>query len=259
MFSQFHLQEAIKKLPHIAVPRPKSTQHRYVLQTEDNLDLAYASYELTKSYSKNNPEPAPLMILHGLLGSKNNWNSFCNKYHDNSSNKVFALDARNHGDSPHSGEHSYDDLVIDLRRFMYKQNINEVNLLGHSMGGRAAMLFALKYVRNERIHSKVLWKYYFEFSLQPELVQKLIVADISPITTSFNLKRMTQILIALRKMKLPKNMSLLQAKRLVSEHLMPLVKSKALTAFLLTNLVQKSDGRYIRCKIVLLSFEVIFL
>lgn len=148
MFSQFHLQEVIKKLPFLGVSRPKSTQQRYLLQTEDNLDLAYASYELTKSYSKNDPEPVPLVILHGLMGSKNNWNSFCKRYHDSSSNKVFALDARNHGDSPHSQEHSYDDLVIDIRRFMYKQNINKVNLLGHSMGGRAAMLFALKYVRN---------------------------------------------------------------------------------------------------------------
>lgn len=127
--------------------RPKSMQQRYLLQAEDNFDLAYASYELTQSYSKNNSGPVPLVILHGLMGSKNNWNSFCKRYHDRSTHKVFALDARNHGDSPHSKDHSYDDLVVDIRRFMYKQNISKVNLLGHSEGGKAAMLFALKYVR----------------------------------------------------------------------------------------------------------------
>lgn len=74
------------------------------------------------------------------------------------------------------------------------------------------------------------------------------MVDISPITTSADLKRMMKILITLRNAKLPKNVTLTKAKRSVGESLMPVVKSRDVTNFLLTNLVQKSDGRYIEIK-----------
>ncbi|KAJ8953715.1 hypothetical protein NQ314_007325 [Rhamnusium bicolor] len=209
-------------IPIVSFARTKSFQQADLLQNEDNFDLSYASYELTESYSKSSPQPTPLVILHGLMGSKNNWNSFCKRFHENNKNKVFALDARNHGDSPHRREHSYDNLVIDLRRFLYKMDIKKVCLLGHSMGGRAVMLFALKY---------------------PDLVEKLVVADMSPITTSSNFKKTTEILLVLKKLELPKNVPLSEARKLVGEILAPVVKSNAVTAFLLTNLVQKMDGR----------------
>ncbi|KAJ8956242.1 hypothetical protein NQ318_014974 [Aromia moschata] len=180
-------------------------------------------YELTESYSKTKPTPTVLVVLHGLLGSKNNWNSFCKRYHEHSKSKVMAIDIRNHGDSPHTKEHSYDDLVIDLRRFLYKINAQKVYLLGHSMGGRATMLFALKY---------------------PELVEKLIVADISPITTSSSFSMTPDLLMILKKYELPRNISISEARRVVLENLMPTVKNKAVLSFLLTNLVQKSDGSY---------------
>ncbi|KAJ8917347.1 hypothetical protein NQ315_002369 [Exocentrus adspersus] len=206
----------------------KSSQH-YLMRTEHNLDLAYASYELTQSYSKNNPEPVPLVIMHGLMGSKNNWNSFCKKYHDRSRSKVYALDARNHGDSPHSTEHSYDDLAVDIRQFMYKQSLDRIKLLGHSMGGqsRYVVCFEIRFIY-----------------LQPELVEKLIVADTSPISTSSNFRRMTRLLAFLSQAKLPKNVSLTEAKRSIATALMPFIKSHAVTSFLLTNLVQKPDGSY---------------
>lgn len=56
------------------------------------------------------------------------------------------MDARNHGDSPHSNEMSYTHLVEDLRALMGDLNIKQATFIGHSMGGRAAMLMALRYV-----------------------------------------------------------------------------------------------------------------
>lgn len=99
----------------------------------------------------------PLIILHGLFGSLDNWHTlskqFAERYH------VFSLDQRNHGRSPHSDEFNYSILVEDLRDFMEQQNIKTANILGHSMGGKAAMQFALSY---------------------PDRVSKLIIADIAP-------------------------------------------------------------------------------
>lgn len=60
--------------------------------------------------------------------------------------KVIAIDARNHGESPHSPSHSYEDLAEDVAHFYRQNNIEKAVVIGHSMGGRAMMAFALKYV-----------------------------------------------------------------------------------------------------------------
>lgn len=110
------------------------------------VDLAYAAYETTKNVESDTPPP--LIIHHGLLGSKANWNSLSKAFHQKTlpQRKIIAVDCRNHGDSPHSFSHSYWDLTEDMRAFMESHNIPRASLLGHSMGGRVMMLFALKYV-----------------------------------------------------------------------------------------------------------------
>lgn len=60
--------------------------------------------------------------------------------------QVITVDARNHGDSPHTATHSYEEMAKDLRDFLRGRNIEKSVLIGHSMGGRAMMCFALKYV-----------------------------------------------------------------------------------------------------------------
>lgn len=100
----------------------------------------------------------PLVILHGLLGASGNWhtlsrNIFSEQY------RVYALDQRNHGRSPHSDRFDYEVMVGDLRQFMDEEGIQSAHLLGHSMGGKTAMHFATQY---------------------PGRVKKLIVADIAP-------------------------------------------------------------------------------
>ena len=99
----------------------------------------------------------PLIVLHGLFGSLDNWATPCKRlgeyFH------VFAFDARNHGRSFHSSELSYTAMANDVRDFMQMERIDSAFILGHSMGGKTAMLFA---------------------SLFPALVDRLIVVDISP-------------------------------------------------------------------------------
>ena len=97
------------------------------------------------------------MILHGLLGSSDNWHSFGQRFGEHF--HTLVLDARNHGRSPHSDHFNYQVMADDLVEFMKQHRISSASLLGHSMGGKTAALTALLY---------------------PELVDKLIVVDIAP-------------------------------------------------------------------------------
>src|SRR4029077_21005617 len=100
---------------------------------------------------------APIIILHGLFGSLDNWHSI--SLHLAHSFKDFAVDQRNHGHSPHSAEMNYPLMAQDLREFMDAQKLPHAHVLGHSMGGKTAMQFALIY---------------------PDLTTSLIVVDIAP-------------------------------------------------------------------------------
>ena len=99
----------------------------------------------------------PLVILHGLLGSSDNWHTVSKKLAEQF--QVFAVDQRNHGRSPHSDSLSYETMAQDIKEFLQQHGLSSVFLLGHSMGGKTAMTFSLKH---------------------PEQVEKLIVVDIAP-------------------------------------------------------------------------------
>lgn len=99
----------------------------------------------------------PLLILHGFLGMSDNWKTLGNKYAENF--EVHLIDQRNHGRSFHSEDFSYNLMVDDLKNYIDFYNLENCILLGHSMGGKTAMQFSLTF---------------------PELIQKLIVADIAP-------------------------------------------------------------------------------
>ena len=101
-----------------------------------------------------------IIILHGFLGSLDNWITFSKKISENNF-EVHLLDQRNHGKSFHSNEFNYELMVKDLHEYMSKFNINSVSIIGHSMGGKTAMLFSLIY---------------------PDLVEKLIIVDILPVS-----------------------------------------------------------------------------
>lgn len=115
------------------------------------MKLSFQSYK--PAYGNGHP----LLILHGLLGSSDNWHTlgkaFGEKFH------VFALDQRNHGRSPHSDIISYPVMAEDLREFMAQNNLPSAHAIGHSMGGKVAMQFALT---------------------RPSLVDKLVVVDMGP-------------------------------------------------------------------------------
>src|SRR5690606_11049731 len=100
----------------------------------------------------------PFIFLHRFLGMSDNWKTLGNQFSEDHY-QVHLLDQRNHGRSFHSDDFNYDVMVEDLIAYCEAHQLKDIILLGHSMGGKTAMLFAMEH---------------------PELVSKLIVADISP-------------------------------------------------------------------------------
>ena len=110
-----------------------------------------------KLYSRVLGEGQPLIIIHGLFGMSDNWSSLAKLYADFF--EVHLIDQRNHGHSPHANEFSYLHLSNDLHQYITDNQLNDVIIIGHSLGGKTAMHFAVSF---------------------PELIHKLIIVDISP-------------------------------------------------------------------------------
>ena len=99
----------------------------------------------------------PLIVLHGLYGSSDNWISIGKSLAEHFT--VYLLDQRNHGNSPHSDDHNYYLMKQDLLDFIIQHNLNKIHLIGHSMGGKAVMSFVADY---------------------PDRIASMIVIDIGP-------------------------------------------------------------------------------
>ncbi len=108
--------------------------------------------------SKIEGQGNPLLILHGFLGMSDNWKTLATQYAEYGF-EVHALDIRNHGRSFHSDDFSYEIMTQDILDYCKANNLNNIDIIGHSMGGKVAMLFATTY---------------------SGMVEKLIIADIGP-------------------------------------------------------------------------------
>lgn len=166
-------------------------------------------------YSNIQGEGKPLFILHGFLGMGDNWKTLAGNYADKGY-EVHLIDQRNHGRSFHSDDFSYALMAKDLKAYCAHHNINSFDLIGHSMGGKTAMLFATQF---------------------PEMVNKLIVVDIAP-------KRYPQhhqdILKGLSSLSF-KEMS---NRRDADDQLKAYVSDNGVRQFLLKNLYRKEKNEY---------------
>ena len=110
------------------------------------------------AFRKYGESGQPLLILHGLFGQSDNWSTLARKFSE-INYVVYTIDQRNHGLSPHSEEWNYTAMAADLKEFIERHNLKKPIVLGHSMGGKTAMFFALEY---------------------NGILDKLIVSDIAP-------------------------------------------------------------------------------
>lgn len=157
----------------------------------------------------------PLLILHGFLGMGDNWKTVGNFLSEHGY-EVHLIDQRNHGRSPHTPEFSYDVLVEDLHDYIKEQKLNNIILLGHSMGGKTAMEFACHY---------------------PDNVQSLIIVDIAPIIYP---RHHDDILDALQYL----DFSAYTSRSEVEAALGSKISNKAVCLFLMKNVYRKKEGQY---------------
>ena len=158
------------------------------------------------------PNDAPLIILHGFFASSRNWRQVAEKLA--ASFHIYVLDMRNHGASPHHPIMDYPAMADDLLLFMENQGLTTASLLGHSMGGKVAMWFALNH---------------------PERMDKLIVADIAPVSYKHCFNNLIQ---ALKALPLHEISNRKQAELMLASAIPEL----GYRQFLLQNLVLKDGG-----------------
>jgi pimeloyl-ACP methyl ester carboxylesterase len=162
-----------------------------------------------RAYGHHEPT---LVILHGLLGSSQNWQRAAKEFEKNI--RVLVVDQRNHGNSPHTETHRFADLRKDIKHFFDQQRLDKAYLLGHSMGGMAAMEFAFHY---------------------PERLAGLIIEDIAPRAYQSSSGDILRALCAI-------DLSTVTTREQVDRMLAKDIKSSMTRQFLLTNLVRREDN-----------------
>lgn len=155
-----------------------------------------------------------VVLLHGLFGSSDNWHFVAQRLAENF--RVFALDHRNHGLSPHSAEMNYPLMAADVGKFFVTRGLESAVVIGHSMGGKTAMQFALQF---------------------PQRVEKLVVADMAPREYAPAHDKIFGALLAL---ELPQ----FQTRRQIEDALAPEISSLVLRRFLLKNLGRGPAGEF---------------
>ncbi len=169
----------------------------------------------------------PLIIVHGLYGSSDNWINIGKRLAEKYT--VYMLDQRNHGRSPFADSHTYDDLRDDLLEFFEQHKIEKATLLGHSMGGKVAMWFAADF---------------------PEKVEKLVIADITP-KDYLLLKDDSQfylhqnILLAMQEI----DFSIIKSRNDVDNFMAEKIDNRQIRQFLLKNVVIDKDTKQYKWRI----------
>jgi esterase len=153
----------------------------------------------------------PLIILHGLFGSSDNWRAIAQKLATHA--QVITVDLRNHGRSPHSPEQTYAFMLEDLVELFDRLKLDKADIIGHSMGGKLAMAFSLHY---------------------PQRIRKLVVVDIAPRQYHDEHSAIFRALLAL-------DLSLYSSRIEVDDALKIALPNKAVRQFLLMNLASNGE------------------
>ncbi|MBN1989978.1 MAG: alpha/beta fold hydrolase [Bacteroidales bacterium] len=177
-----------------------------------------------KLFYRNIGTGEPIVVLHGLYGSSDNWLTVGKALAEN--NRVILLDQRNHGQSPHSANHNYALMADDLHTFLASESIINPIIVGHSMGGKVAMRYTLEH---------------------PDTVKGLIVVDISPEeyterkqSAASHLEEHRRIITAMQALPLGQLDARNDADTLLSEA----IPQARIRQFLLKNLKRNKDGAF---------------
>jgi len=163
-----------------------------------------------KTYGQGNP----IIILHGLFGTLDNWQTIARQLSEKY--LVYLVDQRNHGRSPHTKDFNYSLLAEDLKDFMESEGMSQATIIGHSMGGKTAMQFAVSY---------------------PEMVTSLIVVDIAPKVYEGGHQEIFDALLSV-------DLKKIESRKMAEEQLMEKIPDAGIRQFLLKNLTRNKEGGY---------------
>jgi esterase len=163
----------------------------------------------------------PLIILHGLFGSSDNWVSIAKSISDRFT--VFLPDLRNHGQSPHSQVHDYNSMKEDLHDLVNDLGLGKFFLSGHSMGGKVAVNFALSW---------------------PERLYGLLVADISPLTQKERKTEDYDQHLQILNFMLSANIAGITSRNEIESLLLPRISSEKVRELILKNLKREQDNSF---------------
>jgi esterase len=166
------------------------------------------------STSFGTPDLPPLIILHGLLGSSDNWHLYGKLLGEHF--HTFVVDARNHGRSPHSEDFHYQAMSDDVVEFIHEHSLQRTSLLGHSMGGKTAAWTALEH---------------------PELLKKLIVVDIAPRSYQSHHDLVFDALVSI-------NLKEFEYRKDIDSVLSKKIQDASVRQFLMKNLARDEAGRF---------------
>lgn len=167
-----------------------------------------------KLYYRKFGSGQPMIILHGLFGQSDNWNSLGKQFSE-SGFEVYVVDQRNHGLSPHSKDWSFQFMSDDLKELIRDNNLSNVILIGHSLGGKTVMLYTLQ---------------------NPSKVDKLIVADIAP---KYYPPHHQSVLAGLNAV----DFNVVKTRREVEDILIAHISDSGTRQFLLKNIYWKEDSK----------------
>ncbi|TIA87527.1 hypothetical protein E3P99_03121 [Wallemia hederae] len=204
------LLASLKKL----APSP-SPSLRLCASTLRQLSTVPLAYEKTEG----SLDDEPIVVCHGLMGSKQNWRTLARNMALKTHSSVYTLDLRNHGTSPHAKPHDYEHMAADVAAFIESQKLDKVTLVGHSMGGKVVMALALKH---------------------PHLLRRLVVADMSP-----QIAKISEEFLAYTQKMVEIEHANVRSKKEADEMLKAVEPNMAIRQFLLTNAeMNKETGFY---------------
>ncbi|KAF8433127.1 prolyl oligopeptidase-like protein [Terfezia claveryi] len=185
---------------------------RTYASTTNTIPLAYDLHEPPKGTVTTGP---PMVVMHGLFGSKQNNRSISKMFAKDLKRPVYAVDLRNHGDSRHHQKHDYIAMAEDVEHFIQEHGMKDVTLLGHSMGAKTAMAVSLR---------------------RPDLVRDIIAIDNAPIEAMMG-SSFGQYIQAMRRIEDANLQKQSDANSILKEYEPEIL----IRQFLLTNLVRSTS------------------
>ncbi|EUC62787.1 alpha/beta-hydrolase [Rhizoctonia solani AG-3 Rhs1AP] len=196
---------------------------RQLSTSQSSVDLAFEQVDPPEPKSKS-----PLLIVHGLYGSKQNWRSLSKAFARKLGRPVYTVDLRNHGDSPHSDVMDYSAMASDILQFCRSKSLSDISLVGHSLGGKVVMSFALNP------------------SLPEGMLSRLVVVDISPAVGPIS-PEFRRYIDAMKEIDEAK----VKTKKEGEEILKKYESDASTRAFLLHNLIAPSKGEPLKFRLPL--------